>query len=99
MLWITRTRTKSLFVLPSDRSERSLEGLTLLLFLLDQPCVQTLIPDEDLDVWFLKCISTLTVQTSMSPIHYAPQDSVLLLKDIKAKKAIGMHWGLLRKTS
>ncbi|KDR71859.1 hypothetical protein GALMADRAFT_253640 [Galerina marginata CBS 339.88] len=29
----------------------------------------------------------------MSPIHCAPQDSVLLFKDIKAKKAVGMHWG------
>ncbi|TFK19218.1 N-acyl-phosphatidylethanolamine-hydrolyzing phospholipase D [Coprinopsis marcescibilis] len=29
----------------------------------------------------------------MSPIHCAPQDSVKLFKDIKAKKAIGMHWG------
>ncbi|KAJ2916883.1 hypothetical protein MD484_g3479, partial [Candolleomyces efflorescens] len=28
----------------------------------------------------------------MSPIHCAPQDSVRLFKDIKAKKAIGMHW-------
>jgi len=29
----------------------------------------------------------------MSPIHCAPQDSVRLFKDIKAKKAVGMHWG------
>ncbi|KAJ3533576.1 hypothetical protein NMY22_g7279 [Coprinellus aureogranulatus] len=29
----------------------------------------------------------------MSPIHCAPQDSVRLFKDIKAKKALGMHWG------
>ncbi|TFK35176.1 N-acyl-phosphatidylethanolamine-hydrolyzing phospholipase D [Crucibulum laeve] len=28
----------------------------------------------------------------MSPIHCAPQDSVLLFKDVKAKKALGMHW-------
>lgn len=29
----------------------------------------------------------------MSPIHCAPQDSVRLFKDIKAKRALGMHWG------
>ncbi|TFK35423.1 Metallo-hydrolase/oxidoreductase [Crucibulum laeve] len=29
----------------------------------------------------------------MSPIHCSPQDSVLLFKDIKAKRAVGMHWG------
>lgn len=29
----------------------------------------------------------------MSPIHCAPQDSVRLFKDIRAKKALGMHWG------
>ncbi|TEB23165.1 Metallo-hydrolase/oxidoreductase [Coprinellus micaceus] len=29
----------------------------------------------------------------MSPIHCAPQDSVRLFQDIKAKKALGMHWG------
>ncbi|KAF9552860.1 N-acyl-phosphatidylethanolamine-hydrolyzing phospholipase D [Agrocybe pediades] len=29
----------------------------------------------------------------MSPIHCAPQDSVRLFKDLKARKALGMHWG------
>ncbi|KAF8970885.1 N-acyl-phosphatidylethanolamine-hydrolyzing phospholipase D [Flammula alnicola] len=29
----------------------------------------------------------------MSRIHCAPQDSVRLFKDLKAKKAVGMHWG------
>ncbi|KIJ47263.1 hypothetical protein M422DRAFT_28926 [Sphaerobolus stellatus SS14] len=29
----------------------------------------------------------------MSPIHCSPADAVLLFKDIKAKYAIGMHWG------
>lgn len=29
----------------------------------------------------------------MSPIHCAPQDSVRLFKDIRAKRALGMHWG------
>ncbi|KAK0229658.1 Metallo-hydrolase/oxidoreductase [Armillaria nabsnona] len=29
----------------------------------------------------------------MSTIHCAPQDSVRLFKDIKAKKAVAMHWG------
>lgn len=29
----------------------------------------------------------------MSPIHCAPQDSVRLFKDVRAKKAVGMHWG------
>ncbi|KAF6752440.1 N-acyl-phosphatidylethanolamine-hydrolyzing phospholipase D [Ephemerocybe angulata] len=29
----------------------------------------------------------------MSPIHCAPQDSVRIYKDIKAKKGLGMHWG------
>ncbi|KAF8622424.1 hypothetical protein AX15_007029, partial [Amanita polypyramis BW_CC] len=29
----------------------------------------------------------------MSPIHCAPQDSVCIFKDIKARKALGMHWG------
>ncbi|KAF8958178.1 hypothetical protein BDZ97DRAFT_1923920 [Flammula alnicola] len=29
----------------------------------------------------------------MSPIHCSPQDSVLLFKDIKAKRGVGMHWG------
>ncbi|KAH6892844.1 N-acyl-phosphatidylethanolamine-hydrolyzing phospholipase D [Coprinopsis sp. MPI-PUGE-AT-0042] len=35
----------------------------------------------------------------MSPIHCAPQDSVRLFKDIKAKKALGMHWGTWVLTS
>ncbi|KAF9522897.1 beta-lactamase superfamily domain-containing protein [Crepidotus variabilis] len=29
----------------------------------------------------------------MSRIHCAPQDSVRLFQDIRAKKALGMHWG------
>ncbi|KAG9037754.1 hypothetical protein FRB95_004040 [Tulasnella sp. JGI-2019a] len=29
----------------------------------------------------------------MSPIHCAPKDSVRVFQDIKAKRAIGMHWG------
>jgi N-acyl-phosphatidylethanolamine-hydrolysing phospholipase D len=29
----------------------------------------------------------------MSAIHLAPQDSVRVFKDVKAKRAIGMHWG------
>ncbi|KAF8636322.1 hypothetical protein AX17_003631 [Amanita inopinata Kibby_2008] len=29
----------------------------------------------------------------MSPIHCAPQDSVCIFKDIRARKALGMHWG------
>ncbi|KIM37395.1 hypothetical protein M413DRAFT_448461 [Hebeloma cylindrosporum] len=35
----------------------------------------------------------------MSTIHCAPQDSVRLFKDIKAKKAVGMHWGTWILTS
>ncbi|KAF8152552.1 N-acyl-phosphatidylethanolamine-hydrolyzing phospholipase D [Crassisporium funariophilum] len=35
----------------------------------------------------------------MSPIHCAPQDSVRLFKDVKAKKALGMHWGTWILTS
>ncbi|KAF8063612.1 Metallo-hydrolase/oxidoreductase [Lyophyllum atratum] len=33
----------------------------------------------------------------MSPIHCAPQDSVRLFKDIRAKRALGMHWGRHRE--
>ncbi|KAJ7638070.1 beta-lactamase superfamily domain-containing protein [Mycena rosella] len=29
----------------------------------------------------------------MSPIHCAPRDSVALFRDIKARRALGMHWG------
>ncbi|KAJ6573482.1 N-acyl-phosphatidylethanolamine-hydrolyzing phospholipase D [Mycena vulgaris] len=29
----------------------------------------------------------------MSPIHCAPRDSVAIFRDIKAKRALGMHWG------
>ncbi|KAJ6512235.1 Metallo-hydrolase/oxidoreductase [Mycena vitilis] len=29
----------------------------------------------------------------MSPIHCSPEDAVLLFQDLKAKNAIGMHWG------
>ncbi|KAF8176869.1 N-acyl-phosphatidylethanolamine-hydrolyzing phospholipase D [Mycena galopus ATCC 62051] len=29
----------------------------------------------------------------MSPIHCAPRDSVAIFKDIRAKRALGMHWG------
>ena len=29
----------------------------------------------------------------MSPIHCAPQDSVRVFQDIKAKRAVGMHYG------
>lgn len=28
-----------------------------------------------------------------SPVHASPWDSVRIFKDIKAKKALGMHWG------
>ncbi|KAJ7159066.1 N-acyl-phosphatidylethanolamine-hydrolyzing phospholipase D [Mycena crocata] len=29
----------------------------------------------------------------MSPIHCAPRDSVAIFRDIKARRALGMHWG------
>ncbi|KAF8181708.1 N-acyl-phosphatidylethanolamine-hydrolyzing phospholipase D [Mycena galopus ATCC 62051] len=29
----------------------------------------------------------------MSPIHCAPRDSVAIFQDIRARKALGMHWG------
>ncbi|KAF7358026.1 Zn-dependent hydrolase oxidoreductase family [Mycena venus] len=29
----------------------------------------------------------------MSPIHCAPRDSVSIFKDIRARRALGMHWG------
>ncbi|KAF7322130.1 Zn-dependent hydrolase oxidoreductase family [Mycena kentingensis (nom. inval.)] len=29
----------------------------------------------------------------MSPIHCAPRDSVAIFKDIRARRALGMHWG------
>ena len=32
-------------------------------------------------------------RSMMSPVHCAPQDSVLVYKDVKAKRALGMHWG------
>jgi N-acyl-phosphatidylethanolamine-hydrolysing phospholipase D len=32
-------------------------------------------------------------RTVMSPIHCAPQDSVRIFQDIRARKALGMHWG------
>ncbi|KAG5641517.1 hypothetical protein DXG03_004833 [Asterophora parasitica] len=35
----------------------------------------------------------------MSPIHCAPQDSVRLFKDIRAKRALGMHWATWVLTS
>ncbi|KAH9475547.1 Metal-dependent hydrolase lscR [Psilocybe cubensis] len=35
----------------------------------------------------------------MSRIHCAPQDSVMIFKDVKAKKALGMHWGTWTLTS
>ena len=31
----------------------------------------------------------------MSPIHCSPADSVRVFRDIGAKKALGMHWGLV----
>ncbi|KAL5522759.1 hypothetical protein ACEPAG_8777 [Sanghuangporus baumii] len=35
----------------------------------------------------------------MSRMHVAPQDSVRIFKDIRAKKALGMHWGTWMLTS
>ncbi|OCB90014.1 Metallo-hydrolase/oxidoreductase [Sanghuangporus baumii] len=35
----------------------------------------------------------------MSRFHVAPQDSVRIFKDIRAKKALGMHWGTWALTS
>jgi N-acyl-phosphatidylethanolamine-hydrolysing phospholipase D len=29
----------------------------------------------------------------MSPIHCAPRDSVGIFRDIRARRALGMHWG------
>ncbi|KAK7001493.1 Zn-dependent hydrolase oxidoreductase family [Favolaschia claudopus] len=30
---------------------------------------------------------------AMSPVHCAPRDSVALFQDIRARRALGMHWG------
>ncbi|KAF8331472.1 N-acyl-phosphatidylethanolamine-hydrolyzing phospholipase D [Cantharellus anzutake] len=35
----------------------------------------------------------------MSSIHCAPQDAALIYRDVKAKRAIGMHWGTWVLTS
>ncbi|KAJ6594813.1 beta-lactamase superfamily domain-containing protein [Mycena capillaripes] len=35
----------------------------------------------------------------MSPIHCAPRDSVSIFRDIKARRALGMHWGAWTLTS
>lgn len=45
--------------------------------------------------FFCTCRAYLP-RSFMSPIHCAPQDSVRLFKDIRAKKALGMHWGYVR---
>ena len=29
----------------------------------------------------------------MSSVHCAPQNSVRVFKDVRAKRAVGMHWG------
>lgn len=31
----------------------------------------------------------------MSRIHAAPQDSVRIFQDVKAKRALAMHWGFV----
>ncbi|KAJ7604132.1 N-acyl-phosphatidylethanolamine-hydrolyzing phospholipase D [Roridomyces roridus] len=36
---------------------------------------------------------------SLSTVHCAPRDSVALFKDIKARRALGMHWGTWILTS
>ncbi|KAF8907147.1 hypothetical protein CPB85DRAFT_1312502 [Mucidula mucida] len=33
----------------------------------------------------------------MSPMHCAPQDSVRVFRDVRAKRAVAMHWGAPRK--
>lgn len=33
----------------------------------------------------------------MSPVHCAPQDSVRVFQDVRAKRALGMHWGCGRR--
>jgi len=38
-------------------------------------------------------IGAYSPRAALSPMHCAPQDSVCVFKDVKAKKAIGMHWG------
>ncbi|KAG8853241.1 hypothetical protein FRB96_008325 [Tulasnella sp. 330] len=37
--------------------------------------------------------SAYSPRDSMSPTHCAPKDSVRLFQDVKARRAIGMHWG------
>ncbi|KAG8971361.1 hypothetical protein FRC05_011123 [Tulasnella sp. 425] len=38
-------------------------------------------------------IGAYQIREAMSCVHCAPQDSVRVFQDIRAKKAIGMHWG------
>ncbi|KIO16214.1 hypothetical protein M407DRAFT_191820 [Tulasnella calospora MUT 4182] len=38
-------------------------------------------------------IGAYDIREVTSCVHCAPQDSVRVFKDVRAKKAIGMHWG------
>lgn len=42
---------------------------------------------------FAFCRSAYLPRSFTSPVHCAPQDSVRIFKDIRAKKALGMHYG------
>ncbi|KAG8868850.1 hypothetical protein FRB97_001858, partial [Tulasnella sp. 331] len=47
---------------------------------------------EGFDLAFIP-IGAYSPRDSMSPTHCAPKDSVRLFQDVKARRAIGMHWG------
>lgn len=39
------------------------------------------------------CFSAYAPRAVMSPVHSSPADAVRIFKDVKAKKALAMHWG------
>jgi 4-amino-4-deoxy-L-arabinose transferase-like glycosyltransferase len=86
-----KTKRKSLFVLHSPKSGNALEALTWLYYPLGTYFISPkLTPYARLHSW---CFSAYSPRAVMSNMHASPADAVRIFKDVKAKKALAMHWG------
>lgn len=93
---MARMRTVCLFVRHLNKLETRLERLIWVLFRLGETELLNALANFRalVDIAY----SAYEPRGALSPMHCAPQDSVRVFKDIRAKKAIGMHWGYLYKS-
>lgn len=46
-----------------------------------------------------RCLSAYEPRAVMSNMHSSPADAVRIFKDLKAKKALAMHWGWVTEST